>query len=496
VKGGLLVCGTTSDAGKSFVVAGLCRLLARRGLKVAPFKAQNMALNSSVTADGCEIGHAQWIQAVAAGVEPEAAMNPILLKPTGERTSQMIVLGKPAGVLSTSAYHETKDELTLTVLGALADLRSRFDVVVCEGAGSPAEINLLDHDLVNLPLADAAGLPAIVVGDIDRGGVFASLYGTVALLPDHLRARVEAFVVNKLRGDPALLDGAFDDLERRCGVPTLGVLPHMPGLDLDAEDSLALDRVDPEPPEDIDGDVLDVAVVRWPRVENAGDIDPLRLEPGVRVRWVRSAADLGRPDLVVLPGSKSTRADLAWFRRTGLADAVEYADATVVAVCAGLQMAGGPIDDPEGIEGPPGFDKGMDWLPITTTFEPTKVLDRPAGSAVAGPGAGHRVDGFRIYHGRVSADGDATPWLMSDAGEVLGWHAGWLSGTTLHGVFEDDGFRSALLLRAARRTGKHWVPGEVGFAAARQSRLDAIADLIEEHVDMDRLDRIIAKGAP
>ena len=299
MKGGLLVCGTTSDAGKSFVVAGLCRLLARRGLKVAPFKAQNMALNSSVTAEGCEIGHAQWIQAVAAGVEPEAAMNPILLKPTGERTSQMIVLGKPAGTLTTSAYHETKDELALTVLGALADLRARFDVVVCEGAGSPAEINLLDHDLVNLPLADAAGLPAIVVGDIDRGGVFASLYGTVALLPDHLRSRVEAFVVNKLRGDPALLNGAFDDLERRCGVPTLGVLPYMPGIDLDAEDSLALDRVDPEPPDDIDGDVLDVAVIRWPRVENAGDVDPLRLEPGVRVRWVRSAADLGRPDLVV-----------------------------------------------------------------------------------------------------------------------------------------------------------------------------------------------------
>jgi adenosylcobyric acid synthase len=496
VKGGLLVCGTTSDAGKSFVVAGLCRLLSRRGLKVAPFKAQNMALNSSVTADGCEIGHAQWIQAVAAGVEPEAAMNPILLKPTGERTSQMIVLGKPAGTLSTEAYHETKDELALTVLGALADLRARFDVVVCEGAGSPAEINLLDHDLVNLPLADAAGLPAIVVGDIDRGGVFASLYGTVALLPDHLRSRVEAFVVNKLRGDPALLDGAFDDLERRCGVPTLGVLPYLPGLGLDAEDSLALDRVDPEPPEDVDGDVLDVAVIRWPRVENAGDVDPLRLEPGVRVRWVRSAADLGRPDLVVLPGSKSTRADLAWFRRTGLADAVEYADATVVAVCAGLQMAGGPIDDPEGVEGAPGFDKGMDWLPVTTTFEPTKVLDRPVGSAVAGPGAGHRVDGFRIYHGRVSGEAEATPWLVSDTGEVLGWHAGWLSGTTLHGVFEDDGFRSALLLRAARRTGKHWVPGEVGFAAARQSRLDAIADLIEEHVDMAHLDRIIARGAP
>jgi adenosylcobyric acid synthase len=496
VRGGLLVCGTTSDAGKSFVVAGLCRLLARRGVRVAPFKAQNMALNSSVTADGCEIGHAQWIQALAAGVEPEAAMNPILLKPTGERTSQMIVLGRPAGVLSTSAYHETKDELALTVLGALADLRARYDVVICEGAGSPAEINLLDHDLVNLPLADAAGLPAIVVGDIDRGGVFAALYGTVALLPDHLRSRVEGFVVNKLRGDPALLGDAFADLQRRCGVPTLGVLPFLPGVDLDAEDSLALDRADPEPPADVDGDVLDVAVIRWPRVANAGDVDPLRLEPAVRVRWVRSPADLGRPDLVVLPGSKATRDDLAWFRRTGLADAVEYAEATVVAICAGLQMAGGPIDDPEGVEGPAGFDKGMDWLPVTTTFEGSKLLDRPAGSAVAGLGAGHRVAGYRIHHGRVTVDSDAAPWLVGDDGQVLGWHAGWLSGTTLHGLFEDDAFRSALLLHAARRAGKHWVPGEVGFAAARAARLDAVADLIEQHLDLAQLERIIAMGAP
>ena len=496
MKGGLLVCGTTSDAGKSFVVAGLCRLLARRGVSVAPFKAQNMALNAAVTADGLEIGHAQWVQALAAGVEPEAAMNPILLKPTGERTSQMIVLGKPAGVLSTTDYHETKDELALTVLASLADLRARYDVVICEGAGSPAEINLIDHDLVNLPLADAAGLPAIVVGDIDRGGVFAALYGTVELLPDHLRSRVEAFVVNKLRGDPALLGDAFAELERRCGVPTLGVLPFLRGVDLDAEDSLALDRADPEPPPDVDGDVLDVAAIRWPRVSNAGDLDPLRLEPGVRVRWVRSAADLGRPDLVVLPGSKATRDDLAWFRRTGLADAVEYADATVVAVCAGLQMAGGPIDDPEGVEGSPGFDKGMDWLPVTTTFEGPKVLDRPTGSAVAGAGAGHRVAGYRIHHGRVTAEGDAQPWLVADDGEVLGWHAGWVSGTTLHGLFEDDGFRSALLLRAARRTGKDWVPGEVGFSAARQARLDAIADLIEAHLDMGALERIIAKGAP
>jgi adenosylcobyric acid synthase len=322
VKGGLLVCGTTSDAGKSFVVAGLCRLLARQGVKVAPFKAQNMALNAAVTADGSEIGHAQWIQALAAGVEPEAAMNPILLKPTSDRSSQVVVLGRPTGVLTASEYHEAKRSLLPVVLDALAGLRDRFDVVLCEGAGSPAEINLLDGDLVNLPLARAAGLPAVVVGDIDRGGVFASLYGTVALLPDDLRATVRGFVVNRLRGDPALLGDACAELERRCGVPTLGVLPHLGVVDIDNEDSLALDR--PPPPVPGHGsDVVDVAALRWPRVANAGDLDPLRLEPGVQVRWVRSVAELGRPDLVVLPGSKNTRGDLDWFRGTGLAVAVE-----------------------------------------------------------------------------------------------------------------------------------------------------------------------------
>src|SRR5262245_55256335 len=288
-----------------------------------------MALNAAATADGGEVGDAQWVQAVAAGVEPEVAMNPILLKPTSDRASQVVVLGRGRGIRTAAEYHGDKAGLRPVVLDALADLRARFDVVVCEGAGSPAEINLLDGDLVNLPLARDAGLPAIVVGDIDRGGVFASLYGTVALLPDDLRACVRGFVVNRLRGDPALLGDACADLERRCGVPTLGVLPMAPPeavADIDNEDSLALDRVDPEPaprsgPLAGDGvaDVLDVVALRWPRVSTAGDLDPVRLEPGVRVRWVRSVSELGRPDLVMLPGSKNTRGDLDWFHATGLA---------------------------------------------------------------------------------------------------------------------------------------------------------------------------------
>jgi adenosylcobyric acid synthase len=480
-------------------------------VKVAPFKAQNMALNAAVTADGSEIGHAQWVQALAAGVEPEAAMNPILLKPTSDRSSQVVVLGRPTGVLSAAEYHAAKAGLLPVVLDALAGLRDRFDVVLCEGAGSPAEINLLDGDLVNLPLARAAGLPAVVVGDIDRGGVFASLYGTVALLPDDLRATVRGFVINRLRGDPALLGNACADLERRCGVPTLGVIPHLGVVDIDNEDSLALDR--PPPPIPAGGgddtrDTLDVVALRWPRVSNAGDLDPLRLEPGVHVRWVRSVPELGRPDLVVLPGSKNTRGDLDWFRSTGLAAAVERSDAAVLAVCAGLQMVGGAIDDPDGVEGPAGGDQGLGWLGVTTSFEGDKVLDRPTGHAAGGPGQGHQVAGYRIHHGRVRAEseggdhgrvraeGEAAPWLVADGGEVLGWHAGRVVGTTLHGLFERDGFRAEVLGWAAERSGKQWSATGVDFAAARMERLDRIADALEAHLDLAALATLIAEGAP
>lgn len=512
LRGGLMVCGTTSDAGKSLIVAALCRLLARHGVSVAPFKAQNMANNAAVTSDGVEIGHAQWVQAVAAGVEPVGAMNPILLKPTGHRTSQVVVRGRPIGEMTAAAYQRAKPGLRPAVLGALNSLRDRYDVVICEGAGSPAEINLLDHDIVNLSLADAADLPAVVVGDIDQGGVFAALYGTVALLPERLRARVRGFVINKLRGDPDLLGSACTELQRRSGVPTLGVIPYVPGVELDAEDSLTLDterfwgRVAASgrgypPPGRFSGDVLDVAAVRWPVVANAADLDPLRVEPHVEVRWVRSAADFGRPDLVVLPGSKATRADLEWFRATQLADAMGRAAAPLIAICAGLQMCGLRIADPDGVEGPPGSSEGLGWLPVTTSFAATKVLDRHRGRAVDGPGLGTEVAGYRIHHGRVQPTTDAsrhdgmTPWLVSDDGAVLGWHRGRVCGTTLHALFEEDRFRTGVLAWAAKRAGKTWVPGGVAFAEIRQARLDSIADAIEAHVDLDQLVELIACGA-
>jgi adenosylcobyric acid synthase len=489
----LLVCGATSDAGKSWVVTGLCRLLARRGVRVAPFKAQNMALNAAVTADGGEIGHAQWVQAIAAGVEPEVAMNPVLLKPTSERTSQVVVLGRVVAERDAAAHLGSVAELRPVVHDVLADLRGRFDVVIAEGAGGAAEINLLDRDLANLPLAAAAGLPAIVVGDIDRGGVFASLYGTVALLPDELRRRVRGFVINRFRGDPALLGDATLDLERRCDVPTLGVVPMLPGTDIDAEDSLALDRGWSTGSAEA---TVDVAVVRLPHLANFGDLDPLRVEPGLSVRLVRTAGELGRPHLVVLPGSKATRADLDWLRRSGLVDAIERNDAPIVAVCAGAQMSGTRIEDPDGIEGPSGSTAGLGWLPLTTRFAPGKVLDRPAATVAGGAGAGETVTGFRMHQGRIADDG-AEPWLVTDAGEVVGWRSERVFATAVHGLFEPDGFRRAVLAWVAGRAG---LPAPavaaMGFAATRMARIDAIADALETHLDIDRVLDLIAEGTP
>ena len=372
-----MVCGTSSDSGKSTLTTGLCRLLARRGVSVAPFKGQNMSLNAMVTAEGGEIGRAQWLQAAAAGAEPEVAMNPVLLKPTGEHASEVVVMGRPTGVVEAARFQQSKHALVGVVDAALASLRARFDVVVCEGAGSPAEINLLRHDLVNLGLARRSGIPAIVVGDIERGGVFAHLYGTVALLPDELSSQVQGFVINRFRGDRALLGGATAELEDRCGVPTLGVLPHLGGLDLDAEDSLALVRPSGPPPPAAAG--LDVAAIRLPRLSNFTDLDPFSIEPGVRVRWVDHPGALGEPDLVVVGGTRATMADLRWLRDSGLVralDALRSAASPPVflGICGGFQMMGDIIDDPAGVESTERTCAGLGWLPVRTAIWPTRSL--------------------------------------------------------------------------------------------------------------------------
>ncbi|HEY6474578.1 MAG TPA: cobyric acid synthase [Acidimicrobiales bacterium] len=509
MHGALMVCGTSSDAGKSTVVTGLCRLLARHGVKVAPFKGQNMSLNAMVTPAGGEIGRAQWLQAVAARAEPEVAMNPVLLKPTSERASQVVLMGRPLAVQDAATYRDAKHALVDAVDAALADLRARFDVVVCEGAGSPAEINLFADDIVNLGLARRAAIPAVLVGDIERGGVFAHLYGTVALLPADLAALVHGFVINRFRGDPALLGTGPAQLEERCGVPTLGVLPHLGHLALDAEDSLALERPSGLPPLVAAG--LDVAVLRLPRLANFTDIDPLVAEPGVSVRWVARHDALGDPDLVIIPGTRSTIDDLSWLRATGLAAALDALRSVsspppvIVGICGGFQMMGEDIDDPDAVESSHPSSSGLGWLPVRTTFAADKVTRLTAASLpVSVPGAeAVTLDGYEIRHGRLRPDDLYAPWF--DAGDAATRHvddvisavnrSGAVRGTTLHGVFENNAFRSSFLADVAARRGRAWEPSGLDYAAAREEQIERVADACEEHLDLERVWRIVERGA-
>ena len=481
-----MVLGTTSDAGKTVVTTGLCRALARRGVRVAPFKAQNMSNNSMVTVDGAEIGRAQWIQAVAARAEPEAAMNPVLLKPGSDLRSHVVVMGAPAGHLDASEYAGTRAPLAEAAYAAYDDLASRFDVVVCEGAGSPAEINLRPHDFVNMGLARHAGMPALLVGDIDRGGVFAAMHGTLAMLDEADQALIAGLVINKFRGDLDLLRPGLDVAEKVTGRPFLGVLPWLPELWLDSEDTLAVgDRPGPADP---GRSRLRVAVVRFPRISNFTDIDALCLEPGLEVTFVADPRGLAAADVVVLPGSRATIADLAWLREQGLADAVRDHAArggAVLGICGGFQMLGRKIADPDGVEGPAGTRvDGLGLLDAATTFGHDKVLGTPAGNALGAP-----VSGYEIHHGRVAV-GALEPFPG-------GCRSGAVFGTMWHGCFEGDAFRGAWLRLAADLVGRGGIEtGAVSFGAARERRIDALADALEEHLDLDAVLTLVEHGAP
>lgn len=493
MKGALLVAGTSSDAGKSVVATGICRWLANRGVKAAPFKAQNMALNSVVAPDGAEIGRAQAAQAAAAGVVPEAAMNPVLLKPSGERVSQVVVMGRPLRTVDAVSYQSLKQTLLPIVLCALDELRSRFDVVVCEGAGSPAEINLRAGDLANMGLARAAGLPVLVVGDIDRGGVFASLYGTLALLDRDDQALVAGFVINKFRGDRSILEPGLAALRRLTGRDVIGVLPWVRGLWLDVEDSLALEapRDGAFPP--LGRDAIDVAVVRLRWMSNFTDFDALAAEPGVTVRFTQSAADIVRADLVVLPGTKATVEDLAWLRSrrldVALAERVARA-APLLGICGGYQMLGERIAD--GVESGAGEVPGLGLLPVETVFDPEKVLANSAGiSPVFG---GVRATGYEIHHGRTRRLGGAPVFSTPEGDE--GCRVGCIVGTCWHGALEGDELRRAVLGWVAAERGLQWRPGEKAFADVRDERLDRVAELIEHHVGGAALAKLIEDGPP
>lgn len=479
---GLLVAGTTSDAGKSVVTTGLCRAFARRGVQVAPYKAQNMSNNSMVcrTPDGgtAEIGRAQWIQARAARVEPEPAMNPVLLKPGSDRRSHVVLLGRPAGQVNAADFATGRRHLAAAAHGAYDDLASRYEVIVAEGAGSPAEINLRASDYVNMGLAQHADLPVIVVGDIDRGGLFASMFGTLALLDPEDQRRVSGFVVNKFRGDVDLLRPGLADLSGRTGRPVHGVLPWHPDLWLDSEDALDL-----EGRRGGDSARRRVAVVRLPRISNFTDVDALGLEPQLDLVFVSDPRELADADLVVLPGTRATIADLTWLRARGLDRALQRhvaAGKPLLGLCGGFQILGNRITDPDGVEGAPGVEvEGLALLPVHTRFRAEKVLALPRTHLWGVP-----VSGYQIHHGEVVREGSAHEFLD-------GARHGHVYGTLWHGSLECDGFRGALLHRTLGL-----VPSGVSFARARERRLEVLADLVEEHLDVDALLALARDGVP
>jgi adenosylcobyric acid synthase len=483
----LMLQGTGSSVGKSTLTAALCRVLLRRGLSVAPFKSQNMALNSAVTPDGREIGRAQAVQAQACGLLPRAEMNPILLKPEGEARSQVVVLGERWASLGARDYHELKPRLREVVADSLATLRARHDVVIIEGAGSPAEINLRDRDLVNMFVAHLADAPVLLVGDIDRGGVFAALVGTLVLLDDADRARVRGFLINKFRGDVGLLMPGLDMLEERTGVKTYGVIHHLRDLGLPDEDSLDLDdRVS----RGSGAAEKTVAVVRLPRISNFDDFDPLQRAPGVRLVFVDRAAALRDADLVILPGSKSTMSDLAWLRERGLAEAIvarARAGRPVLGVCGGCQMLGERIDDPHRIEGASLSMAGLGLLPLVTRFGAEKRValvecEARGESFLRAPG---RLSGYEIHMGRVERTARVAPAFAvnrRNGAEVADSDGavsadGAVVGTMLHGVLANPGVLERLL-------------GRLGLASATppaEDPFERLADAFEKSVPTEKI---------
>ncbi len=472
-----MIQGTTSDAGKSTLVTALCRMLARRGVHVAPFKPQNMALNSAVTSDGGEIGRAQAVQAQACGLAPHTDMNPVLLKPHTDVGAQVIVHGKAIGNMDARDYHDYKQIARRAVLESFAGLVSTYEAVIVEGAGSPAEINLRDNDIANMGFAEAVDCPVILVADIDRGGVFAHIVGTLALLSGSERNRVAGFVINRFRGDIGLLQPGLDWLAQHTGKPVLGVLPYLHGLHLEAEDALPRDKAEKR------NASLRVIAPALPHISNHTDFDPLRLHPQVDFRFVGPDEDIPAADLMILPGSKSVRADLAWLRAQGWETAIQRHlryGGKLIGLCGGFQMLGNAIHDPHGLEGDPGSSAGLGVFDMETTLKNEKQLRNVRGTLVLGNAV---VTGYEIHAGITEGPALTRPALtlethhdgaFSDDNQIL--------GTYVHGLFESRAACDALLFWAGLRA-----PHTTDYHQLREAGIDRVADAIEAHLDVDAL---------
>jgi len=494
----LMIQGCSSSVGKSLLVTALCRLFARRGMRVAPFKAQNMSNNAAVCADGAEIGRSQAVQAAAAGVAPTADMNPILLKPEGSNRTQVIALGRHWGTVAAREYARYKDELWPLVTTALDRLRATHDLVVIEGAGSPVELNLRQRDLVNMAVARYAQAPVLLVGDIERGGIFAQLLGTLWLFTPDEQALVRGLVVNKFRGDPSFFGEGVSILEERSGRPVLGVIPYMPDLCLPEEDAADLDaQVRSGPPRQ---DTLDIAVIRFPHIANFDDFAPLAAEEGVAVRYVSSQATLGQPHAVILPGTKSTIADLLWLREQGIDRSIQHlaaAGTVVVGICGGYQMLGRRIQDPMGVESAIPEVAGLALLSVDTVFVATKATYQVEAHVLGGPGwlaalQGQAIQGYEIHMGHTMSQ---QPWLEISQRSGIGMAladgavaaAGKVWGCYLHGLFGNEALRRSWLASL----GWHGAAGPAGVSSDMQTVLDHLASHVAASLDMPRLQTII-----
>ena len=501
----IMLQGTSSHVGKSIITTALCRIFLQEGRRVVPFKAQNMALNSYVTADGREMGRAQVAQAEAAGLSPAVDMNPVLLKPTGNCCSQVIIDGFPVGNMSAKDYHNGYSLRAFSaVKAALARLEKQYDTIVVEGAGSPAEINLKAYDIVNMRVAKHARAPVLLVADVDRGGSLAALVGTLELLDDEERRLVKGLIVNKFRGDARLFEPAVAFLQEKTGKPVLGVIPYIEHLGIDDEDSVSLDDKGHE-----GGGPLQIAVVRLPKISNFTDFDSLAGEEDVSLYYAQTPEELGQPDMIVLPGSKNTIADMQWLCRSGFAEAIAAAleeKIPLVGICGGYQMLGRQIDDPYCSESSLAGIAGLGLLPIATTFAAEKKLSQVEGTCCGLPFAGARIscsrlEGYEIHMGRTE---DCTsealhPIVLTkrgreSCGDVHGTarEDGLVWGTYMHGIFDNDEFRRSLLNCLRRKKGLPDLPSRRNFRAEKQRNYDRLARIVRANLDMDRLYRIMA----